>query len=65
MIFSLVIIVVLMVVIVFLLVEMFNQAQELADAEDILLQQDSHIIRITKENEDLHKQLEGGGGSKS
>ena len=65
MIFSLVIIVVLMVVIVFLLVEMFNQAQELADAEDILLQQESHIIRLTKELEDLRRGRQGGGGSKS
>ena len=55
----------LLLLIVALVVELGKQGKALEDAEELLVEQDARLIKLTAELEDLRRGSQGGGGSKS
>ena len=55
----------LLLLIVALVVELGKQGKALEDAEELLVEQDARLIKLTAELEDLRRGRQGGGGSKS
>ena len=55
----------LIAIIIGLVVELGKQGKALEDAEELLVEQDARLIKLTAELEDLRRGSQGGGGSKS
>ena len=55
----------LIAIIIGLVVELGKQGKALEDAEELLVEQDARLIKLTAELEDLRRGRQGGGGSKS
>ena len=55
----------LIAIIIGLVVELGKQGKALEDAEELLVEQDARLIKLTAEIEDLRRGRQGGGGSKS
>ena len=55
----------LIAIIIGLVVELGKLGKALEDAEELLVEQDARLIKLTAELEDLRRGRQGGGGSKS
>ena len=55
----------LIAIIIGLVVELGKQGKALEDAEELLVEQDARLIKLTAQLEDLRRGRQGGGGSKS
>lgn len=55
----------LIAIIIGLVVELGKLGKALEDAEELLVEQDARLIKLTAELEDLRRGSQGGGGSKS
>ena len=55
----------LIAIIIGLVVELGKQGKALEDAEELLVEQDARLIKLTAELEDIRRGRQGGGGSKS
>ena len=55
----------LIAIIIGLVVELGKQGKALEDAEELLVEQDARLIKLTAELEDLRRGRQRGGGSKS
>ena len=55
----------LLLLIVALVVELGKQGKALEDAEELLVEQDARLIKLTAQLEEIRRGRQGGGGSKS
>ena len=55
----------LIAIIIGVVVELGKQGKALEDAEELLVEQDARLIKLTAELEDIRRGRQGGGGSKS